>query len=229
MIPNSDITEQRLLIRGCVVTGPCSAWSKESATFQPYGPTKPVLAFEPTMTGAHGKFDVTFSWKLVTNGRPVTVAVAEGGGYTCKLASDDASCVVRNVGYATPLSVSVTAHSSAGDAAPVTMTFTTPAKADPVIRLSASGSCIGVLCGTQDPACAIDNTCEYITVTSSLWDATTMTCTFRSPSGPIGDPVTIATNTTVRTKVFYGDQTTMTGTCVNTSTNETATQTVTWQ
>ena len=227
-IGNSDISEQRLSIRGCVLNGPCSAWSAQSAVFQPYGPTKPVVALEPSMSGPRGKYDVTFSWKLVTNGRPVTVAVSGAAAANCKLSADNASCTVRNVGYDTTVAIAVTAQSIAGDAAAVPMSFKTPAKADPVIRLSASGSCIGLLCGVQDPPCAIDNTCRYITVTSSLWDASSMTCTFTSPSGTIGDPVTIDTNTTVRTDVFYGDQTTVTGKCENTTTNETATTTFTW-
>lgn len=232
-LANGTNTVQTMQIQGCTILGACSDWSNPSNDFQPYGPTKPVVALAPDVVRTNpGRYSVTFSWTVVTNGRPVTVTVSDSA---CQLAGDQRSCTFRGIGYDTPVSVDVTAHSEAGAASAVHMAARTPAKLTPTINLSFSGqTCFGPgECGVANAdTCPTGTACEFIAVSSTNWDATTMKCTFTVGGTTIGvTPNSFPTDTLRVTAVAYGAADQIVGTCVDTSsptTNETATDSINW-
>ncbi|MEI2731990.1 MAG: fibronectin type III domain-containing protein [Dermatophilaceae bacterium] len=215
-LPNGTIVGQTMAIQGCTDAGTCSDWSGPSNSFQPYGPTQPVVAANPAVSGSHGRYDVTFSWDVVENGRPVTVSVT---GASCALAADQGSCRVSGVGYDTTVTVTVTASSVAGTAAGVRMSVKTPAKVPVTLVIAPSTTVI---------TCAGAKPCYSIVVTTTQWDAASATCTFTSPAGTIGT-ATVPTNTTKDTGLGYAGTGTVTATCRNATTGENATDTATWK
>ena len=226
-----NTTAQTLSIRGCTDAGTCSTWSAPSAQFQPYGPTLPVVMGAIDARKQGNSYDVTFTWQIREDGRPVTIAVAGTGG-TCVVAQNQSSCKFNNVPYATQVSVSVTASSVAGDAAPVSATYTTPAKVPPTVTLVASNStCQGGQC-TPAPSSAYDcppgTQCRYVQVTSTLWDQGTMTCTFKNSVGVIFGVETFQTNTTVIGQSYYGETGSVSVSCVNSTSGEQASDTYNW-
>lgn len=215
-LANGTIATQTMSIQGCTDAGTCSDWSAPSNVFQPYGPTKPVAAGAPSVSGSRGKYTVTFRWDVVENGRPVTVSVT---GAPCALARDQASCTVSGVGYDTTVSVAVTASSVAGTTSGVPMSVRTPSKVP--ITLAIAPSTTTITCTGGKP-------CYAIVVTTTQWDAPSAACTFSSPAGPIGT-ATVPTNTTTNTGIGYAGTATVTATCRNAATGESATDTATWK
>ncbi|HRW19854.1 MAG TPA: fibronectin type III domain-containing protein [Dermatophilaceae bacterium] len=233
-VANGQIAQQTLRIQACAAGGVCSDWSGPSNSFQPYGPTLPVTALAPSaVKKGGGSFDVTFAWEVTTNGRPVSITVTATAGastVTCRENQAQTACLVSGVPYSTKVTVVVTATSDAGAAPGVSMSLTTPDKVPPTITLSAGSTCVGPACGAAYiTECSGTNSCAFIRVTSTAWDASTMSCTFTINGTEIGVDGTVATNTTnQQTSVPYGKAGTITGRCTS-ALGEVATDTIAWK
>ena len=91
--------------------------------------------------------------------------------------------------------------------------------------------CIRDRCGTAPSStyeCPPGASCRYVQVTSTLWDQSTMTCTFKNSVGTIFGVETFQTNTTAIGQSFYGETGSVTVSCVNSTSGEQANDSYNW-
>jgi hypothetical protein len=176
-----------------------------------------VTGLAAKVSGTGGSYTITWTWNSVANGRAYD-SVRVSGAVDRTLSGGAESVSLSGVGYSQTKSITVvpTVKTAQGsDAGPSRSdSATTPQRPNPTVKVTAGSSCTGSSCDPSRPG-DCRTTCYFVVISSSNWQANSMTCVISGQTGGAFSTKTVSTNTTARTSAFYGYGDTVTINCKN--------------